>query len=65
MAQILKSILSKEIGSDGANLQSVCIFMLSFFIIIQYSNFLRHGIQFYHYLLCENIAPPLDFYFEG
>ena len=39
-------MLSKEIGSDGAGLQSVCIFILSFFIIIQYPNFLWHGIQF-------------------
>jgi hypothetical protein len=45
VVQILKHILGKEIGSDGANLQSVCIFMLSFFIIIQYPSFLWHGIQ--------------------
>jgi len=61
VVQILKDILSKEIGSDGADLQSVCIFMLSSFFIIQYPSFLRHGIQFYRYRLCENIAASLDF----
>jgi hypothetical protein len=55
-------MLSKEIGSDGAGLQSVCIFILSFFIIIQYPNFLWHGIQFYRYRLCEKISASLGFY---
>jgi hypothetical protein len=62
VVQILKDILSKEIGSDGADLQSVCIFMLSSFFIIQYPSFLWHGIQFYRYRLCEKISASLGFY---